>query len=62
MSGVGQGDAARRSLSEDDIVGIVVKEIDDREAAAVDYERLGQPERAGEVRDEAAVLRRHVAR
>jgi len=54
--GVGSGEVARRELSEQDVVEILLSEVKEREAAAAEYERLGRAEHAGRLRAEAAAL------
>jgi hypothetical protein len=58
--GVGRSEALRRNLTEGEILDVVVDQIDERDHAADEYERLGQFDRANLLRDEAAVLRSHV--
>lgn len=55
-SGLGSGEAQRRSLSAEQVSAVIRSEIDERLAAADDFERSGAPERAGQLRDEAEVL------
>jgi uncharacterized protein YqeY len=54
--GVGAAEAERRILSPDDVTRIVRDEVASRESAADDYDRVGHPERAGQLRDEARFL------
>jgi len=54
--GVGATEAERRVLTEADSERIVRGEIDEREAAARDYDLAGRPERAERLRGEAQVL------
>ena len=58
--GVGRTEALRRTLTEAEILDVVVDQIDERDHAANEYERMGQLDRANVLRDEAAVLRSHV--
>ncbi|KAA9154297.1 hypothetical protein FPZ12_032340 [Amycolatopsis acidicola] len=58
--GVGAAEARRRTLTEADVRSIVENEVRERTGAAEDYERLGRAEQAGQLRAEAAVLRRHL--
>lgn len=58
--GIGVAEVARRSLSNEDVAQIVRSEIADREAAALDYDRAGQPERAQALRAEAETLSSHL--
>jgi hypothetical protein len=60
VHGVGRSEALRRNLTEGEILDVVVDQIDERDHAADEYERLGQFDRANLLRDEAAVLRSHV--
>lgn len=54
--GVGAGEVARRVLSGQDVVEIVHAEVEDRTAAASEYERLGRAEEASRLRAEASAL------
>jgi len=54
--GIGGAEAGRRALSGEDIAQIVRSEVADREAAALEYDRAGRPERAEALRAEARVL------
>ena len=58
--GIGAAEAERRALSEEDIAQIVHSEVADREAAALEYDRAGRPERAEALRAEAQVLSSHL--
>lgn len=58
VNGLGATEARRRELSAADLRSIVAKEVEDRSAAASEYEGLGQHEVAGRLRSEAAVLSR----
>jgi hypothetical protein len=58
--GIGGAEAGRRALSGEDIAQIVRSEVTDREAAAVEYDRAGRPERAEALRAEARVLSSHL--
>jgi uncharacterized protein len=60
VTGIGAGEAARRQVTESSITDIVRTEVADREAAAIDYERLGRHEPAARLRAEAAVLVAHL--
>jgi uncharacterized protein len=55
-AGLGAGEVPRRRLSEADAAAIVRAEIDERQAAAADYERAGHGDRAARLRREAEVL------
>jgi hypothetical protein len=61
VHGVGRSEARRRNLTEREVLDVVVDQIDERDHAANEYERMGQLDRANLLRDEAAVLRSHVA-
>jgi uncharacterized protein len=58
--GVGAAEVERRSLSEAQVEDIMRTEIAEREAAARDYERAGQPQRAVMLQDEVSVLSAHL--
>lgn len=58
--GLGAGDVQRRTLSEAQVAGVVRAEITDRRAAAAEYERAEQHDRAVRLRGEADVLDSHV--
>jgi uncharacterized protein len=60
-AGLGAGETARKVLTEDDAEAIVRAEVAERQAAAGDYDRAGQPERADRLRREAGILARAVA-
>ncbi|HEX4984082.1 MAG TPA: hypothetical protein VFV63_20430 [Ilumatobacteraceae bacterium] len=60
VHGVGRSEAVRRHLTEGEILDVVIEQIDERDHAADEYERMGQLDRANLLRDEAAVLRSHV--
>ncbi|QMU79868.1 GatB/YqeY domain-containing protein [Streptacidiphilus sp. PB12-B1b] len=55
-TGLGAAEAERRELTEPQVAGIVRAEVAERQAAALDYERAGRPDRAALLRAEAAVL------
>jgi uncharacterized protein YqeY len=57
VAGLGAGDVARRTATEQDVRDILSTAISEREAAAVQYDALQRPEEATALRDEAAVLR-----
>lgn len=54
--GVGARESARRELTDDQTAGIVRGEIDERRAAAAEYDARGKPDRARRLRAEADVL------
>ncbi|HET7339264.1 MAG TPA: GatB/YqeY domain-containing protein [Candidatus Dormibacteraeota bacterium] len=54
--GLGAGEAARRHLSEDDVLQIIRNEIAERRSAGTEYERLGRTDAAGRLRAEADAL------
>jgi uncharacterized protein YqeY len=56
LAGLGAGEVPRRTLTEGEEAGVLAAELHDRQAAADDYERLGEPERAARLRAEAEVL------
>ena len=60
VHGVGRSEAVRRNLTEGEILDVVLDQIDERDQAADEYERVGQLDRANLLRAEAAVLRSHV--
>lgn len=55
--GLGASEVPRRQLTDEEAAGIVRREADEREAAASEYDRLGQRDEAARLRTEAAVLR-----
>jgi len=59
--GVGATEVARRTLTEPEIEQIVRAELAERETAADDYDRVGRPERAEQLRGEARALAAHLA-
>lgn len=54
--GVGAREVSRRVLSDEQVLEIVRREVDDREAAAQEYETRGRADRAQRLRTEASVL------
>jgi len=60
VHGVGRSEARRRDLTEAEILDVVVEQIEERDHAANQYERMGQLDHAKALRDEAAVLRSHI--
>jgi uncharacterized protein YqeY len=55
-AGLGATEAARRELSSDQVAVVVQTQVDERLAAAEEYERAGAPEQAARLRQEAEVL------
>jgi hypothetical protein len=55
-AGLGAAESERRGLSEQEARAIVRAEVAERRAAARDYDRAGQAERAGRLRREADIL------
>ena len=57
------GDSAnevpRRILTPDDMAALLAREIEERETAAAEMERLGQSDRAAMLRAEAAIVQRY---
>jgi uncharacterized protein YqeY len=60
--GLGAGEAARHVLSDDEVAAIVRAEIEERQAAAVQYRDGGHEARAGQLLREADVLTAVLAR
>jgi uncharacterized protein len=58
--GSGSAEVERLALSRADVHALLVKEIEKRERAAAEFERLGQAERADALRAEAVVAKRYV--
>jgi uncharacterized protein YqeY len=58
---VGLVDQARLELSADDLQRLLCREIDERTAAAAEYDEVGRATAADDVRAEVAVLRRYLA-
>jgi uncharacterized protein YqeY len=56
LTGVGTAEVARRALSYEQIVDIMRAAVGEHQAAAEQYDSLGQPERAAARRAEASVL------
>jgi uncharacterized protein YqeY len=54
--GAGAAEAERRVLTEADVERIVQAEVAEREAAATEYERVGHPDRAAQLRAEVKAL------
>lgn len=57
---VGYGDVQRRSLTDDDVIEIIVREIEEFERSVADYRQIGQTERARELQMELEVLRDYI--
>jgi uncharacterized protein YqeY len=55
-SGLGASEVARRSLSAERVRDVIRTQVDERRAAAEEYERAGAPDQAARLRDEADVL------
>ncbi|WP_068277105.1 GatB/YqeY domain-containing protein [Aldersonia kunmingensis] len=55
-AGLGAAEVSRRHLDTAQIEAIVRTEITERHTTAQEYERIGRPERAAELRHEAGVL------
>lgn len=60
--GLGAGEVSRRTLTPAEVAATVRAELDERLAAAVEYQRLGQREHAERLRGEAGVLSRQLAK
>jgi uncharacterized protein YqeY len=54
---VGYGDVSRRTLTDEDVAGIISREVEEWQFALAEYERIGQDEKAGTLRDELSILR-----
>ena len=54
---VGYGDVSRRTLTDDDVAGIIGREVDEWENALAEYERIGQLAKADQLRYELDILR-----
>jgi hypothetical protein len=59
--GIGVAEAARRELTEADVIAIVRAEIAEREHAAEVYEGSGHTEKAAELRSAAAALSEYLS-
>jgi uncharacterized protein YqeY len=62
VNGLGGSEAARRELTEPEIIELVAAQARERDDAADEYQRLGQHDAADRLRAEAAVLRQHLLR
>lgn len=56
VAGVGASEVARRVLSASEVSAVLRREIDDRHAAADEYEQLGRREQSAALLAEAAVI------
>jgi uncharacterized protein len=56
VAGIGATEMERRSLTGEQVEEVVRAEIAERETAAAEYERAGQPQQAERLRGEAEVL------
>lgn len=59
-SGLGSGEAPRRELTDADLRAIVEREVQERSAAAAEYDGVGRPDAARRLRSEAEVLSRYL--
>lgn len=57
----GYGDVQRRPLTEDDVIEIIVREIDEFERSVAKYRQIGQTERAEGLQLELDVLRSYLS-
>jgi uncharacterized protein len=57
---VGYSDVQRRSLSDDDVIEIIHREIEEFEGSVAEYRQIGQMERAERLQRELEVLRSYV--
>ena len=57
---VGYGDVQRRSLSDDDVIEIIAREIEEFEGSVAEYRQIGQTERAEGLQRELEVLRSYL--
>lgn len=60
VPGLGAGEAPRRQLSDDDVVAIVRREVEDRQTTAEEYRAAGQPDHAARLDAERDVLLGHL--
>jgi uncharacterized protein len=56
VAGLGTGDVARKSLTSEEVTGIVQRELAERREAAVQYVSLGRTEEAETLRAQADLL------
>jgi hypothetical protein len=56
----GSAEVPRLDLSEEDLGALLTREAAARDAAALEFDRLNQAERAQVMRDEAALIRRYL--
>ncbi|GGP85466.1 GatB/YqeY domain-containing protein [Saccharothrix coeruleofusca] len=59
-AGLGAAEAERRHLTDADLRSIVEREVGERSAAALEYQRLGRDDEAARLRAEAEVLNRYL--
>ncbi len=59
-AGLGAAEAVRRDLTDADLHAILETEVQERSAAAAEYEQLGRDDLAERLRSEIDVLRRHL--
>ena len=57
---VGYSDVQRRSLSDEDVMEIIIREIEEFEASVAEYTQIGQTERADGLQRELEVLRSYL--
>ena len=57
---VGYSDVQRRSLTDDDVIEIIIREIEEFEGSVAEYRQIGQTERADGLQRELEVLRSYL--
>jgi uncharacterized protein YqeY len=57
VAGLGRGEVARRTVTEQDVRDALSTAVAEREAAVLQYDALQRPDEAQRLRDEVAVLR-----
>jgi uncharacterized protein YqeY len=58
VTGLGAGEVARRTITDDDVRALLREAITEREGAAAQYDELQRPDDAARLRTEVAVLAR----
>jgi uncharacterized protein YqeY len=56
----GYGDVGRRTLTDEDVAGIISREVDEWQFALSEYVRIGQDEKASTLRYELDILRGYI--
>lgn len=56
VAGLGAGEAPRRHLGPEEVSAVIARELEERRAAAAEYEKLGRAEEANRLREQIRLL------